>query len=94
MIKNIKITLLWTVVVFFVSIPNVLEAGHCSHVKKLSEKLQCTLGGDVESSSTSETSETSETSDKTKKQRGGEEIDTLEKLFKKLDKKKKELLDK
>ena len=89
--KTIKITLLLTVIAFFVSIPHAVEAGHCSHVKKLSEKLQCTLGVDVESSSTSETSKTSETSDKTKKvkkERGGEEINTLEKMFKKFGLKK------
>ena len=86
--KTIKITLLLTVIAFFVSIPNAVEAGHCSHVKKLSEKLQCTLGVDVESSSTSETSETSDKTKKVKKERGGEEINTLEKMFKKFGLKK------
>ena len=41
MMKTIKITLLLTVIVFFVSIPSTVEAKHCSHTKTLAEKLQC-----------------------------------------------------
>ena len=39
--KTIKITLLLTVIAFFVSIPSTVEAKHCSHKKTLAEKLQC-----------------------------------------------------
>ena len=41
MIKTIKITLLLTVIAFFVSIPSTVEAKHCSHKKTLAEKLEC-----------------------------------------------------
>ena len=39
--KTIKITLLLTVIVSFVSILSTVEAKHCSHTKTLAEKLQC-----------------------------------------------------
>ena len=91
--KTIKITFLLTVVVFFMSAPNVSEAKDCSHLVKLHEKLMCKAGSDVYDS------EASTTSDKTKivkikkekgvkKERGGEDVNTLEKLMKKLKLKK------
>ena len=93
MMKTIKITFLLTVVVFFMSAPNVSEAKNCSHLVKLHEKLMCKAGSDVDDS------EASTTSDKTKKvkikkekgvkkERGGEDVNTLEKLMKKLKLKK------
>ena len=39
--KTIKIMLLLTVIVFFVSITGTVEAKHCSHKKTLTEKVQC-----------------------------------------------------
>ena len=84
--KTIKITLLLTVAAFFISIPNAAEAKHCSHVKILEEKLQCAVNPSKWNKGESSSHEAQK--DK-KEKKAGEKIDTLEKLFKKLSKKKK-----
>ena len=91
MLKTIKITLLFTVVAFFMSVPNVSEAKDCSHLVKLHEKLMCKAGSDVsdsEASTTSEKTEKVKKKKKAKKERGGQDVDTLEKLMKKIGLKK------
>ena len=85
MTKTIKITQLIIVAVFFISITNAAEAKHCSHVKVLEEKLQCAV--DPSKWNKAESSSHEVTKEKKKKE-PGEKIDTLEKLFKKLKKKK------
>lgn len=84
--KTIKITLLFTVTAFFISIPNAAEAKHCSHVKILEEKLLCAVNPSEWNKAESSSHEVKK--DK-KEKKAGEKIDTLEKLFKKLSKKKK-----
>ena len=94
MMKTIKITLLLTVIAFFMSVPNVSEAKDCSHVVKLHEKLMCKAGSGTYDSGSSTTSEKVKKekkvkkAKKVKKERGGEDVDTLEKLMKKLKLKK------
>ena len=71
------------------SVPNVSEAKDCSHVVKLHKKLMCQAGSDVsEPSTTSEKTEKVKKEKKLKKERGGEDVNTLEKLMKKLKLKK------
>ena len=89
--KTIKITLLLTVITFFISVPNVSEAKDCSHLVKLHKKLMCKAGSDVsdsEASTTSEKTKKVKKEKKPKKERGGQDVDTLEKLMKKLKLKK------
>ncbi len=86
MMKSIKITLLLTITAFFISVPNATEAKHCSHAKTLEDKLQCAV--DPSQWNKAESSSHEVTKEKKKKE-PGEKIDTLEKLFKKLSKKKK-----
>ena len=94
MTKTNKTALLLIAIVFLVSIPNAVEAKHCSHTKTLEEKLQCAVDpskwNKAESSSheVKDTKEDTKKEKKVKKERGGEEINTLEKLFKKLKLKK------
>ena len=74
-----------TVIAFFMSAPNVLEAKDCSHVVKLHKKLMCKAGSDdSEPSTTSEKTEKVKKEKGVKKERGGEDVNTLEKLMKKL----------
>ena len=79
--------LLLTVITFFISAPNVSEAKDCSHLVKLHEKLMCKADSDTydsEASTTSEKTEKVKKEKKLKKERGGEDVNTLEKLMKKL----------
>jgi len=90
MIRTIKITLLLPVIIFFISVPNVSESKDCSHLVKLHEKLMCKAGSDVQpkETTTSEKTKKVKKEKKVRKERGGEDVNTLEKLFKKLDLKK------
>ena len=74
--------LLLTVIVFFVLIPNAAEAKHCSHVKGL-EKLSCAVNPSEWNKAESSSHEV-----KGKKKPVENNYDTLEKVFKKLRKKK------
>ena len=87
MMKTIKITLLLTVIVFFVLIPNAAEAKHCSHVKGFEKKLACGLNP----SKWHKAESTSHEVKKVKKEKKVVEknYDTLEKVLKKLSEKKK-----
>ena len=77
--------MLLTVIAFFMLAPNVSEAKDCSHVVKLHKKLMCQAGSDdSEPSTTSEKTEKVKKEKKLKKERGGEDVNTLEKLMKKL----------
>ena len=75
MMKTIKITLLLTVIAFFMLAPDVSEAKDCSHVVKLHKKLMCQAGSDVSEPST--TSEKTEKVKKEKSSRRKEEEKTL-----------------
>ncbi len=91
MVKTIKITLLLTLITFFISIPNTSKAKDCSHLVKLHEKLMCKAGSDVydsDASTTFQKTEKVKKEKKVKKERGGEDVNTLEKLMKKLKLKK------
>ena len=80
-----------TVIAFFMSVPNVSEAKDCSHLVKLHEKLMCKAGSDTydsEASTTTAKTEKVKKEKKVKKERGGEDVNTLEKLMKKLKLKK------
>ena len=82
---------MFTVVAFFMSVPNVSEAKDCSHLVKLHEKLMCKAGFstyDSEASTTSEKTEKVKKEKELKKERWGEDVNTLEKLMKKLKLKK------
>ena len=91
MIRTIKITLLLTFITFFISVSNASAATDCSHLVKLHEKLMCKAGAgkyDSDASTTSEKTKNVKKETKVKKERGGEDINTLEKMFKKLKLKK------
>ena len=98
MTKTNKTALLLIAIVFLFSIPNAVEAKHCSHTKTLEEKLQCAVDPSKWNKTESSSHEVKDTKEdtkkdtkkekKVKKERGGEEINTLEKLFKKLKLKK------
>lgn len=77
MMKTIKITLLLTVIAFFMSVPNVSEAKDCSHLVKLHEKLMCKAGSDTydsEASTTTAKTEKVKKEKKVKKERGGKTL--------------------
>ena len=89
--KLIRIITLLAFIFSFTSISFVAEAKDCSHLKKLHKKLMCKAGSDLYDSNTSATSKETNKSvkkeKKSKKERGGEDVNTLEKLFKKIDEK-------
>ena len=89
--KNIKIILFLTTIVFVTSVPFVTEAKDCSHLTKLHEKLICKAGSDIynsDSATTMAKTKKIKEEQKVSKERGGQEINTIEKLFKKFGLKK------
>ena len=82
--KTIKIALLLTVIVSFVSIFSTVEAKHCSHTKTLAEKLQC--AGDSSQWNKAESS-----SDEIKAESSSDEI-KKDKKVKKVKKEKRKII--